>query len=44
MVNIFTAQDKVAGFLSKFQLYQCRVEAGDVSMWLEVTTLLEATK
>jgi hypothetical protein len=44
MLNIFTAQDKVSGFLTKFPLYPHTVEAGDVCVWLELTILLEKTK
>jgi hypothetical protein len=44
MMNIFTAHDEVSSCCSKFLLYWHRVEAGDIPMWLELTTLLEATK
>jgi uncharacterized membrane protein len=44
MVNILTAEGKVASFLSKFQRHRHRIEAGDVSMGLEFTVLREATK
>lgn len=33
MTNILTAQDKVASFIRKLELYQRRVQAGDVSMF-----------
>jgi hypothetical protein len=38
MAKFLTVQEKVASFLSKFQLYGRRVEADDVSMWLELTS------
>jgi hypothetical protein len=44
MVNILTAQDKVASFLCKLQLYQCIVEADDVPKFSELTLLHEVTK
>ena len=44
VVNILSAQDKVASFLSKLQLYQRRVQADDVSMFSQLTTLLEGTE
>jgi hypothetical protein len=43
-MNIFTAQDNVASFLSKSQLYRRRVEASDVSKKLKLTIRLEKTK
>lgn len=44
MAKILTPQDKVPRFLSMFQIYQYRGEAGDVVMRLELEILLEATK
>ena len=44
VVNICSAQDKVASFLRKLQCYQRRVQADDVSMFSQLTTLLEGTE
>jgi len=44
MMNIITTQYMIASFIREFQLCRRWFEAGDVSMWLELTVLLEATK
>jgi hypothetical protein len=44
MVNTLTPQNKGASFLGNFQFYECKVEAGDVSIWWELTSLLQATE
>lgn len=36
MTNILIAQDKVASFVRKLELYQRRVQAGDVSMFTQL--------
>ncbi|XP_025202808.1 zinc finger BED domain-containing protein 5-like, partial [Melanaphis sacchari] len=41
MTNILTAQDKVASFLRKLQFYQRRAEVGDISMFSELTMVLD---
>lgn len=41
MTNILTAQDKVASFLRKLQLYQRRVEVEDISMFPLLTMVLD---
>ncbi|XP_050058613.1 protein FAM200A-like [Aphis gossypii] len=41
MTNILTAQDKVASFLRKLQLYQRRIEVEDISMFPELTMVLD---
>lgn len=43
-MNILAAQGKVARLPSNFRLYPRVVEACDVSIWLELTTLFEAKK
>jgi hypothetical protein len=40
-MNILIAQDKVASFLHKLQVYQHRVEADNVSMFSELAMLLD---
>lgn len=44
MVNILTAQDKVASFIRKLQFYHRRVEVEDISMFPELTMALDETK
>ncbi|XP_025420883.1 zinc finger BED domain-containing protein 5-like [Sipha flava] len=41
MTNILTAQDKVASFLRKLQLYQRRIDVEDISMFPELTMVLD---
>ena len=43
-MNIHSAQDKAASFLLKLQLYQRRVQVDDVSMFSQLTKLLEGTE
>lgn len=40
MTNILIAQDKVASFVRKLELYQRRVQAGDVSMFTQLSEQL----
>jgi uncharacterized membrane protein len=42
MTNILTAQDKVASFLRKLQLYQRRAAVEDFSIIPELTMVLDA--
>jgi len=44
MTNILTAQDKVAGFVRKLELYQRRVQTGDVSMFTQLCEQLSNTE
>jgi hypothetical protein len=44
MLNILPAIVKVANFISKLQIYPRSAEADDLSMWLELTNLLESSK
>lgn len=41
MTNILTAQDKIGSFLRKLQLYQRRIEVEDISMFPELTMVLD---
>ncbi|XP_060855696.1 protein FAM200A-like [Metopolophium dirhodum] len=41
MTNILTAQDKVFSFLRKLQLYQRRIDVEDISMFPELTMVLD---
>jgi len=43
MTNILTAQDKVACFVRKLELYQRRVQTGDVSMFTQLCEQLSNT-
>lgn len=42
--NILTSQDKIASFLRKLELYQRRVQAGDVSMFTQLSEQLVNNK
>ncbi|CAH1963993.1 unnamed protein product [Acanthoscelides obtectus] len=42
--NILTLQDKIASFLRKLELYQRRVQAGDVSMFTQLSEQLVNNK
>uniref|UniRef100_A0A8D9EPM7 SCAN domain-containing protein 3 n=1 Tax=Cacopsylla melanoneura TaxID=428564 RepID=A0A8D9EPM7_9HEMI len=41
MVNILSAQDKVAGFIRKLELYKRRTDVEDISMFSELTMILD---
>ncbi|KAK4877494.1 hypothetical protein RN001_010000 [Aquatica leii] len=44
MTNILSTQDKVVSFVRKLELYQCRVQVGDMSMFTQLCEQLKHDK